>query len=135
MSIRCSAESFTRLLNLINTTFREKIYSRWRCVNQLSWHGLSLCGICRILTFRDRVSQELMSGVAWRIRIPFRLKENITHRKDDRVLILHQDIITRNLHGRAADVCVGVSYCYPFGLTCIDPNFLKGHVRTPRSLA
>src|SRR5258708_38279678 len=41
MSIRWFAESFTLLLNLINTTFREKIYTRWCCIDRLSWQGLS----------------------------------------------------------------------------------------------
>src|SRR5882762_1242803 len=44
MSIRWFAESFTLLLNLINTTFREKIYTRWCCIDRLSWQGLSECG-------------------------------------------------------------------------------------------
>src|SRR5260370_27391611 len=44
MSIRWFAESFTLLLNLINTTFREKIYTRWCCIDRLSWHRFSECG-------------------------------------------------------------------------------------------
>src|ERR1700681_3113690 len=44
MSALCIAESLTRLDCVINTTFREKIYSRWCCIDRLSWHGLSECG-------------------------------------------------------------------------------------------
>jgi hypothetical protein len=44
MSIRWFAESFTRLLNGINTTFREKIYTRWCCIDRLSRHDLSGLG-------------------------------------------------------------------------------------------
>ena len=33
MSILLFAESFTRLLSVINTTFRGKIYSRWCCID------------------------------------------------------------------------------------------------------
>jgi hypothetical protein len=36
MSVRCCSESFTRFLNLINTTFREMIYIRWCCIDRLS---------------------------------------------------------------------------------------------------
>src|ERR1700738_4276614 len=43
MSLRWFAESFTRLACVINTTFREKIYSRWCCNDRLSWHLLSEC--------------------------------------------------------------------------------------------
>ena len=28
----------------INTTFREEIYSRWYCIDRLSWHAFSECG-------------------------------------------------------------------------------------------
>src|ERR1700688_3796920 len=47
MSIRWFAESFTRLLTVINTTFTdtEKMYSRWCCIDRLSWQGLSEGGI------------------------------------------------------------------------------------------
>src|ERR1700692_226098 len=47
MSIRWFAESFTRLLTVINTTFTdtEKMYSRWCCIDRLSWQGLSECGL------------------------------------------------------------------------------------------
>src|SRR6202163_4883371 len=41
MSALCIAESLTRLDCVINTTFREKIYSRWCCIDRLSWHALS----------------------------------------------------------------------------------------------
>src|ERR1700730_17729441 len=41
MSVRWFAESFTRLRNGINTTFREKIYTRWCCIDRLSWLVLS----------------------------------------------------------------------------------------------
>src|SRR5271169_2932144 len=44
ISVLCIAESFTRLRCVINTTFREKIYSRWCCIDRLSWHLLSECG-------------------------------------------------------------------------------------------
>src|SRR5258708_4540346 len=37
MSFRCCSESLTRRLNVINTTFREKIYTRWCCIDRLSW--------------------------------------------------------------------------------------------------
>jgi hypothetical protein len=36
-SLLCTAESFTRLVWVINTTCREKIYSRWCCIDRLSW--------------------------------------------------------------------------------------------------
>src|ERR1700693_3589989 len=39
MSVLCVAESFTRLACVINTTFREKIYIRWCCIDPLSWQG------------------------------------------------------------------------------------------------
>ncbi len=44
MSVLCAAEGLTRLPWVINTTFREKIYIRWCCVDRLSWHLLSECG-------------------------------------------------------------------------------------------
>src|SRR5258705_9359526 len=44
MSIPWFAETFTLLLNLINTTFREKIYTRWCCIDRLSWQGFSGLG-------------------------------------------------------------------------------------------
>src|ERR1700719_5372549 len=44
MSFRCCSESFTRRLNVINTTFREKIYIRWCCSDRLSRQVLSECG-------------------------------------------------------------------------------------------
>src|SRR5216684_2884404 len=44
MSVRWFAESFTRLPCVINTTFREKIYSRWCCNDRLSWQDLSESG-------------------------------------------------------------------------------------------
>src|ERR1700730_5261527 len=47
MSVRWFAESFTRFRNGINTTFREKIYTRWCCIDRLSWLGLSECGPSR----------------------------------------------------------------------------------------
>ena len=31
----------SRRLNVINTTFREKIYSRWCCIDRLSWHDFT----------------------------------------------------------------------------------------------
>src|SRR5882762_5200118 len=39
MSVRWFAESFTRLTCVMNTTFREKIYSRWCCIDRLSRHA------------------------------------------------------------------------------------------------
>src|SRR5882672_9997258 len=44
MSVRWFAESFTRLTCVMNTTFREKIYSRWCCIDRLSRQGFSECG-------------------------------------------------------------------------------------------
>src|SRR6267378_3572046 len=44
MSVRWFAESFTRLTCVMNTTFREKIYSRWCCIDRLSRHRLSGTG-------------------------------------------------------------------------------------------
>src|SRR5258707_5999589 len=41
MSVRWFAESFTRLTCVMNTTFREKIYSRWCCIDRLSRHDSS----------------------------------------------------------------------------------------------
>src|SRR5260370_23901180 len=41
MLVRCITDSLTRLNCVINTTFREKIYSRWCCIDRLSWHRLS----------------------------------------------------------------------------------------------
>jgi hypothetical protein len=41
MSFRCCSESFTRRLSVINTTFREKIYSRWCCIDRLTWQDFS----------------------------------------------------------------------------------------------
>src|ERR1039457_2104568 len=45
ISVLCIAESFTRLPCVINTTFSEKIYSRWCCIDRLSWRVLSECGL------------------------------------------------------------------------------------------
>src|ERR1019366_1525659 len=36
-SVLCTAESLTHLACVINTTFREKIYNRWCCIDRLSW--------------------------------------------------------------------------------------------------
>jgi hypothetical protein len=47
MSVRCIAESLTCLACVINTTFSEKIYSRWCCIDRLSWQGLTECGLCK----------------------------------------------------------------------------------------
>ena len=44
MSVRWIAESFTRLRCVINTTFREKIYSRWCCIDRLSWQDFTGLG-------------------------------------------------------------------------------------------
>src|SRR3984893_6524825 len=51
ISVRWFTESFTRLRCAINTTFREKIYSRWCCIDRLSWHLLSECGPAECLGF------------------------------------------------------------------------------------
>src|ERR1700684_4294816 len=45
MSTRWCAESFTRLRSVINTTFREKIYIRWCCIDRLSRHRFSGLGL------------------------------------------------------------------------------------------
>ena len=42
MSFRCITESSTRFRYVINTTFREKIYSRWCCIDRLSRHYLQV---------------------------------------------------------------------------------------------
>src|ERR1039457_777441 len=52
ISVLCIAESFTRLPCVINTTFSEKIYSRWCCIDRLSWRALSVTGFCWIPIFR-----------------------------------------------------------------------------------
>jgi hypothetical protein len=44
MSFRWFAESFTGRRCVIKTTFSEKIYSRWCCIDRLNWHGFSECG-------------------------------------------------------------------------------------------
>src|ERR1019366_7322216 len=44
MSVLCIAESLTRLCCVINTTFSEKIYIRWCCIDRLSWQAFSECG-------------------------------------------------------------------------------------------
>src|ERR1700676_1073072 len=44
ISVRWFTESFTRLRCAINTTFREKIYTRWCCIDRLSWHLFSESG-------------------------------------------------------------------------------------------
>src|ERR1700682_19342 len=41
MSLLCIVESFTRRCCVINTTFSEKIYIRWCCIDRLSWQGFS----------------------------------------------------------------------------------------------
>src|ERR1700686_5671327 len=40
-SVLCVAESLTRLACVINTTFSEKIYIRWCCIDRMSRHRLS----------------------------------------------------------------------------------------------
>src|SRR5271169_3735599 len=64
MSFRCCSESFTRRLNVINTTFREKIYSRWCCIDRLSWQDLSGLGRPALLYFANdqRISQAIRSS-------------------------------------------------------------------------
>jgi hypothetical protein len=42
---RGALSCFTRLPCVINTTFSEKIYIRWCCIDQLSWQGLSECAL------------------------------------------------------------------------------------------
>src|SRR6478672_1292148 len=44
MSFRCCSESLNRLLNVINTTFKEMTYSRWCCIDRLSRHVLPVTG-------------------------------------------------------------------------------------------
>src|ERR1700682_5025464 len=44
MSLLCIVESFTRRCCVINTTFSEKIYIRWCCIDRLSWQDLSGLG-------------------------------------------------------------------------------------------
>ena len=44
MSVRRLAVNCTRCLNLINTTSIEKIDSKWRCIDRLSWHEFSELG-------------------------------------------------------------------------------------------
>src|ERR1700674_1404458 len=41
IAVRWFTESFTRLRCVINTTFREKIYTRWCCIDRLSWQVFS----------------------------------------------------------------------------------------------
>src|SRR5712671_3328400 len=41
MSVRWFAESFTRLTCVMNTTFRERIYSRWCCIDRWRRHDYS----------------------------------------------------------------------------------------------
>src|SRR6476469_2643850 len=41
MSFRCCSESLNRLLNVINTTFKDMTYSRWCCIDRLSRQVLS----------------------------------------------------------------------------------------------
>src|ERR1022692_3408755 len=45
MSVLCIAESLTRLRIVIHTTFRKEIYSRWCCIDRLSRHPFSECGL------------------------------------------------------------------------------------------
>src|ERR1700681_3266758 len=40
-SVPLCTSSLTRLACVINTTFSEKIYSRWCCIDRLSWQALS----------------------------------------------------------------------------------------------
>src|SRR5258706_10382866 len=72
MSIRWFAESFTLLLNLINTTFREKIYTRWCCIDRLSWHRFSECGPPAENAPRrcDRVREDFFLRLKWSTTMP-----------------------------------------------------------------
>src|ERR1022692_968714 len=68
MSICWLADSFTRLLNVINTTFREKIYSRWCCIDRLSWHDFSGLGHTQVgvssAPMKFHVSKVLFMSIA-----------------------------------------------------------------------
>ena len=70
MSLFCVAESLAGRPCVINTTFSEKIYSRWCCIDRLSWQRLSGVGQ-RIEA--DRMSREVSANylsirrlVVWR---------------------------------------------------------------------
>src|ERR1700682_6205497 len=58
MSTRWFAESLTRLACVINTTFREKIYIRWCCIDRLSWQDLSECMVRRRVASEKRTMAE-----------------------------------------------------------------------------
>src|SRR5258708_3089776 len=66
MSVLCIAESLTRLPCVINTTFREKIYIRWCCIDRLSWHLLSECGFCPRLQPHRKISRSILNQFSWR---------------------------------------------------------------------
>src|SRR6476620_8359670 len=53
MSFRCCSDSLNRLLNVINTTFKEMTHSRWCCVDRLSLQAFSTTGNFAIPTFRE----------------------------------------------------------------------------------
>src|SRR5258706_4021316 len=68
------AESFTRLCCAINTTFNEKIYSRWCCIDRLSWRRLLGTGC----------SCSRPVGLAM---VPFKLRRGISASKMARELV------------------------------------------------
>src|ERR1700688_4443776 len=73
ISIRWFAESFTRLLTVINTTFSEKIYSRWCCIDRLSWHVLSETGFFATLghlSIRLSIQKRMLCEVRGRVGPP-----------------------------------------------------------------
>src|SRR2546430_17243881 len=58
MSVRWFAESFTRLTCVMNTTFREKIYSRWCCIDRLSRHRFTVTDVPKFLFTENPVFRE-----------------------------------------------------------------------------
>src|SRR6266702_4514683 len=57
MSVFCAAESPNRFPWVINTTFGEKIYIRWCCIDRLSSHELSESDPHRALGWFDSSSR------------------------------------------------------------------------------
>src|SRR5258706_13509913 len=82
LSTRWLAESFTRLLNLINTTFREQIYTRWCCIDRLSWQDFTGLGrrALRWFTGHTGISQQISNLPASKSR----LKITIVYRNERR---------------------------------------------------
>src|SRR5258705_668940 len=74
MSSRCCSESLTRRLNVINTTCREKIYTRWCCIDRLSWHRFSECGNGRTPAPNEIVTEKIIYHVHlfyWKQRLRY----------------------------------------------------------------